>query len=57
MSSLEKIDTVILHSIDQPMFFRKASGPSVGCQILERFWFAQSLKWGTEDVFDEVEGP
>ncbi len=57
ISSLEKIDTVILHSIDQPMFFRKASRPSIGYQILERFWFAQLLKWITEDVFDEIEGP
>jgi len=55
--SLEKVDKVIAHSVDQAVPGRDPPRPDIGSKVLQRFRFSNPAKWVPHRFFHQIENP
>jgi hypothetical protein len=53
-ASLQKINPLFRHPIDQSVFLCNPPGPASRQPVTERFWFSESLEWVTQDRVNQV---
>lgn len=54
-SRLKKINAIGHNAIHEPVFLRDAAAPEAGQLVPKRLRFSDSLKWVSDDCFDELE--
>jgi len=57
IASLEKIDSLATHLVDQPMLLRDSSGPYAAKLVLEGLRLANTLEWILQDILNQQQGP
>jgi len=55
ITSLQEIDAIIAHEIDEPLFLRNAARPDTSAQVFEWFRFADTAEGITHDCLDEAQ--
>jgi hypothetical protein len=54
ITTLDKVNALIAHNVDQAMFFGDAPRPDTWPKVFERFWFAKPAKRFAHYALNEV---